>query len=266
MLSYESALKLRKDIIAGRYAAPTTFEVVDPKLVRPKRSISKTIQPDDFCNEQWDEEAFEDNFYDEYYEEEDVTPDYFRNCAVLDTTYFCDSDWDVNLPSAPLFQGSPYSAKDLARFLLSFKARHLKVGDGILANMVAIMATFLPPGNPLTQCLPERPSTYLLLKTLDNLAHFKTQLRCLKIDSCLKKCMGFYGINSDLNFCSICGACRWKLCTSTCYEGGLQLCDHTTSPKQCIYYNVVQDRLVKLLKSDLKNLFHYHHHRAGIEL
>jgi hypothetical protein len=183
----------------------------------------------------------------------------------LNTTYHIDKDIVGNIPSLPLFRGSPYKAKDLARFLLSFKARHLKVGDGILANVVAMLATFLPNDNAFKKLLPNKTSIYMLLKAVDNVACFHTNLRTLKIHYCTKKCMGFYGPNADINFCSMCDVCRWKSCTRMCFgESNEKLCVHNLNPKKCLYYNVVQDRLVKLLKSDLKNLFEYESHRAGM--
>jgi len=109
------------------------------------------------------------------------------------------SNWTplfLNLPIyltlQPLFRGSKYSAKDLARFLLSFKAQHLKVGDDIFANIVAMTATFLPPDNLFNSRLPQTTSTYSFLKIWENLAAYDTNLRCLQIDVCVKKCMGYY--------------------------------------------------------------------------
>lgn len=266
MLSYEEALARKRDLMAGHYKAPKPFGVVDPKLERPKRKKLKLATSASSLEDQlWDEHAFVDDFYPDDSEEADVVPDYFHSCDVLDTTYSSDNNMAADYPSLPLFRGSTYTGKDLARFLLSFKARHLKIGDGILANIVAIMATFLPNDNVLKKCLPEKTSTYFLLKSLDNLASFKTYLRCLKIDCCPsnKKCMGFYGDNANLNFCLTCGTCRWKLCTDLCYENDVKTCEHLQTPRESLYYNVVQDRLVKLLKSDLKNLFNYDFHRAG---
>jgi hypothetical protein len=205
-----------------------------------------------------------DSFYEEDDGEEDVAPDYFHSCELLVTSYPIDKVMSADVPIRPLFQGSQYMAKDLARFILSFKARHLKVGDGILANVVAMMATFLPEDNAFKQLLPSKTTIYLLLKTLDNIAQFKTSLRTLKIDYCSNKCMGFYDINSTLNFCRVCGESRWKLCSNNCFEiNGEQRCHHSLTPRKLLYYNVVQDRLVKLLKSDLKNLFEYDVLRAG---
>ena len=169
-----------------------------------------------------------------------------------------------NVASKPLFEGGVHSAKDLARFLLSLKARHMKIGDGILGNIVGIMATFLPRGNIFEKDLPNRPSLYFLLKTLDNLASYKSQLRTLKINCCVRKCMGYYNDNVLDNFCMVCHSCRWKNCIRDCYgERGEKLCEHLQTPFNNLYYNVVQDRLVKLLKSDLRNLFQYQEYRAG---
>jgi hypothetical protein len=219
----------------------------------------------------WDDGGYVDDLYylddeggDVDDEDQDVAPNYFKDCNLLVTTYADDNSMENGLPMRPLFEGSAHSAKDLARFLLAFKARHLKVGDGMLANIVAIMATFLPAENSVKACLPTETSTYFLLKTLDNLASFKTELRTLKIDCCVKKCMGFYAANYDLDFCLVCGGCRWKLCNRDCFgEDGDKTCAHDQRPRQVIYYNVIQDRLVKLLKSDLKKLFDYPAHRAG---
>lgn len=257
-MNYEEIQQVRRDIIAGLYTAPKPYACVLPEPQRRKRIASEVPLLEDG----WDEGAFQDDFYDEG-PECDVAPGYFDSCKLLDTTFFRSDDMDATESNSPLFRGSIYSAKDLARFLLSFKARHLKVGDGILANIVAMMATFLPVDNLFKKWLPDNTSTYLLLKTLDNMAAFTTNLRCLKIDCCVRKCVGFYGDNADLNFCSICGACRWKLCTPACYTEDAKTCDHLQTPQQTVYYNVIQDRLVKLLKSDLKNMFNYQQNRAG---
>lgn len=269
-MDYNAIQKLKRDMDAGLYTAPQPFPVIDLMELRQVQSAKRQRKmiPNENMNctiEEWYEEGFVDDFYgDADGEEEDVSPDYFHSCDQLITEYYCDENVDDSYTSRPLFQGSKYSGKDLARFLLSFKARYLKIGDGILANIVAIMATFLPENNTLRKCLPKNTSTYLLLKTLDNLAHFKTNLRCLKVACCVNKCMGYYGPNSHLNFCSVCNECRWKLCTQECFDDDDEkLCEHNLTPNKVLYYNVVQDRLVKLLKSDLKNLFNYEFHRAG---
>jgi hypothetical protein len=260
-MNYEEIQDLRRRVTAGVCAAPSHNQTI--VLVQP-RGPRVRVRPA-LPNDDWDEAGFCDNFYsdEDENEDQDVAPNYFKHCNRLVTTYPEDNSMK-DLPTRPLFPGSAFSAKDLARFLLAFKARHLKVGDGMLANIVATMATFLPAENSLAACLPTETSTYFLLKTLDNLASFKTDLRTLKIDCCVKKCMGFYAANYDLNFCVVCGGCRWKLCTEACFgQHGEKVCNHDQRPKEVIYYNVVQDRLVKLLKSDLKKLFDYPEHRAG---
>ena len=267
-MDYEAIQTVRRNILAGLYAAPHPFDV-GPPLKRQRRKRRTEAPP---AQDMWNEEAFQDHFYDSDGDdvEEDVVPDYFHDCDQLVTTYADNAVVEHELLAMkPLFHGSMYSAKDLARFLLSFKARHLKVGDNILANIVAILATFLPIDNVFKGCLPTQTSTYFLLKSLDNLASYKTSLRTLKIHCCVKKCTGYYGDNKDANFCEECDECRWKLCSPDCYEDGedgnvTKLCRHEQNPRAVLYYNVVQDRLVKLLKSDLSKLFDYHEHRGGM--
>jgi hypothetical protein len=262
-MSFETIQALKRDILAGRYVAPPepSFNSRD---IRPQRRIrlKKVAVVDE---EEWAEEAYNDDFYEENTAcEDDVVPEYFGQCDQLVTSYPEDHLMEEGLSNRPLYRGCTHTSKDLARFLLSFKARHLKVGDGILANIVGILATFLPPDNSIKSSLLHSTSTYYLLKTLDNLASYKTMLRTLKVDCCPKKCMGFYGDNKDLNRCNVCEESRWKLCTKACYsEDDEKLCDHAQRPRQVVYYNVVQDRLVKLLKSDVKNLFDYQSHRGG---
>lgn len=203
-MNYHQIQQLKRDLDAGLYTAPQPFPVVDLNTLREENKNKKRRivfkDPESSTTDDWYDEGFIDHFYDNTdANEEDVTPDYFSACGQLLTDYFCDDNIDHMVTSKPLFRGSKYCGKDLARFLLSFKARYLKVGDGILANIVAIMATFLPEENTLRECLPQKPSTYYLLKALDNLAYFKTSLRCLKIDCCVGKCMGFYAGNSHLN-------------------------------------------------------------------
>jgi len=270
-MEYERLQHLRRELLSGRIQAPHAFPVDDPFVPEPrKRRRREEIIEDEnrVRGQEWQDEAFVDDFYDDPDAEDenaqlDVVPDYFSNCEQLVTSYSSSSNYE-DLASAPLFAGSQHLGKDLARFLLSFKARHLKIGDVLLAHMVGLMATFLPEGNTLQRVLPQRTSTYHLLKSLDNLAAYKSSLRTLKIHVCIKKCMGYYGVNSNLNVCSVCNECRWKQCLPACYtDEGVKLCDHLQSPRDTLYYNVVQDRLVKLLKSDLKNLFNYQQHRAG---
>ena len=266
--SFNVIQQLKRDIIAGRYCAPHAPRRGPDNPKSRKRKLE--VVPG------WNnEEAYFDNFYGnngdndlQDLEEgftEDCVPNYFHDCEQLLTNYSkMNFNTEDDIPSRPLYEGSQHSAKDLARFLLSFKARHLKVGDGIIANVFSVLATFLPPDNTLEKYLPRNPTTYYILKTLDNLASYSSGLRTLKIHVCVNNCMGYYAQNSGLNFCTKCGACRWKLCSSICYdETGAKNCSHSQNPVQTIYYNIVQDRLVKLLKSDLKLLFYYDTHRTG---
>ena len=273
-MEHERLQIIRRELLSGRVVAQHAIPI-DPfvpegrKRRRREEILADERRVEERVQGNWHEEGFIDDFYDEedadiVNAELDVVPDYFESCDILVTSYAASSDGADNVASMPLFPGSAYLSKDLARFLLSLKARHLKIGDGVLAHIVGAMATFLPKGNTLATSLPEKTSTYFLLKTLDNLAAYKSNLRTLKIHVCIKKCMGFYNNNAALNVCTVCNECRWKECLPDCYaEDGEKLCDHQQSPRDTLYYNVVQDRLVKLLKSGLRNLFNYQHHRAG---
>jgi hypothetical protein len=262
MITRDEIRKLRRDVESGLVTVPQ-FPNVVPRPSNKRFRREKVAKPVCMIGD-WNDEAYHDNFYDDNCVELDVAPDYFSTCEQLVTTYADNLGMDKAVPSQPLFRGSGYTSKDLARFLLSFRARHMKVGDGILANMVAMLATFLPPDNSFKSLLSDKPTIYTLLKALDNLAEFKTGLRTLKINSCVNKCMGFYAEHLRLNSCQMCGESRWKHCASDCYGvSDERICSHALAPRCSLYYNVVQDRLVKLLKSDIKNLFNYDYHRAG---
>lgn len=265
-MDYETIIRIQKDILAGKYRAPDGPIPEGPCRLGRKRKLADVVE--------WDEDAFVDNFYNENFdecggiednEERDVAPDYFKECELLVTSFSTANDIDSNVAGEVLYKGSLYTGKDLARFLLAFKARHVTVGDGLFANIVGILATFMPSSNILIKSLPKTPSIYFLLKAIDNLASYKSELRTLTIDTCPNKCMGFYSGTKLLNFCNNCGFCRWKICNDDCYDEvtSEKLCQHLQRPKLQLFYNVVQDRLVKLLKSDLKNLFDYEEHRAG---
>ena len=252
-MEHERLQIIRRELLSGRVVAQHAIPL-DPfvpegrKRRRREEILADERRVEELAQGIWHEEGFLDDFYDEEDAENanaelDVVPDYFEECETLVTSYAATSD-GADLATLPLFPGSAYLSKDLARFLLSLKARHLKIGDGILAHIVGAMATFLPKGNTFQTSLPEKTSTYYLLKTLDNLAAYKSNLRTLKIHVCIRKCMGFYNDNADLNVCAVCSECRWKECLPDCYsEGGEKLCEHQQSPRDTLYYNVVQDRL-----------------------
>ena len=46
-----------------------------------------------------------------------------------------------------LFEGSEHKASDFARYILHFKSQNLKLGDFMTAELVGIMASFLPRGD-----------------------------------------------------------------------------------------------------------------------
>jgi hypothetical protein len=209
----------------------------------------------------WDERGYAHDSSFNFDEYDDSLCDAFQNEALLDVGFCKD---DTIMPNSPLFMGSSSTGKDLARYLLSLKATHLKMGDGVFSSMVGMVAQFLPAGNLLQRILKKHPSEYFLLKCIDNLAAFETQLRTIIVDVCINGCVVFYKENKDINFCPKCRACRWKLCLPSCFQNEECICNHRRTTKRRLYYNVVKDRLVKLLTSDLKNLMSYAKHLPGM--
>jgi hypothetical protein len=158
-------------------------------------------------------------------DEEDNALDLFPENELLVTSYGEDKNMDDEFPLTPLFIGSDYTAKNLARFLFALKARHRKMGDGMFASIVGMVATFLPHHNVLQKVLDENSSQYFLLKSIDNLAQFDDILHTVKVHCCIKGCHAFYRDKALLNFCPKCHECRWKQCDANCYEDGQKVSD-----------------------------------------
>jgi hypothetical protein len=119
----------------------------------------------------------------------------------------------------------------------------------------------LPPVNALVPLLLSRPTMYQSLKLIQNLAHLPSDLRTYKVDMCKKGCHPFHEDSVNNNFCSICKNCRWKHCGRGCYQAGIKLCQHAKISARVFYYLPIRDRLLKLLNSDLKNMFQYEKYR-----
>ena len=111
--------------------------------------------------------------------------------------------------------------------------------------------------------LKENCSKYYLSKAIDNLADINITLRTVIVHTCIKGCISYYRDKAYLNFCPECAECRWKQCTENCYTNDLKTCDHSQSPCRKLYYNVVKDRLLKVLRSDLRRLLQYEEYMAG---
>jgi hypothetical protein len=114
------------------------------------------------------------------------------------------------------------------------------------------------PDNIFKQCLGEAPSTYQLLQVMQNLADMTDNLRTFKFDTCPDGCLPFYRDDKLLNCCSQCDKPRWKHCTDECFdEEGVKLCDHAKISSRVVYYMSIEDRMRKLLNSDVQMMLKY---------
>jgi hypothetical protein len=128
MLNYGDIEDVRRRILEGQYDNKRILPVTPP-IGQQKRKKNMRHEPTAVNMGDWFEDAFFDDLYDPNDDdaEVDVAPDYFRDCEMLHTSYAVDTDMEEGVPSKPLYKGSSYTAKDLARFLLAFKARNMKV-------------------------------------------------------------------------------------------------------------------------------------------
>ena len=104
----------------------------------------------------------------------------------------------------------------------------------------------------------QQPSTYKLLQCLYNMADMQNTLRTFKFDTCVDGCTPFFKDTVLVHQCISCNKPRWKSCKNTCVDGeGDKICRHPATPVRSVYYMPVEDRLRKLLRSDIRNLFKY---------
>ena len=117
----------RQRILSGQYDAVRLLPLTPPKGRHKRKRVEPPKANAVVDDGDWYEEAFFDEFYGSDDDNGDVAPNYFGECELLVTSYAADSEMGDGVPSGALFKGSNYSAKDLARFLLAFKARNMKV-------------------------------------------------------------------------------------------------------------------------------------------
>ena len=194
-MNYEEIMRVARDINEGR------FDTERSVRRRFNNELIHENTADDLpLLRPWDERGFHDSDF----QPDDYDPTLIESMQDAEqfTTGYGPNQYVV--PGNSIYKGSLHSGKDMARYLLAVKARHLKMGDGVFASVVGIMATFLPRGNVLQTILKENPSEYFLLKCIDNLSDLNVELRCIQVDVCEKGCMLFHKDKKDLNFCSEC--------------------------------------------------------------
>jgi hypothetical protein len=188
--------------------------------------------------------------------------DDFGNHLTL-TTFHCHRDEEqVAAGLLPLFPDSPFSLKDMCRFLLFMKCQNSVIGDRLLASWFGMFPVFLPLQHSLLPMLRKEPSMYDLLKLCKNLGDIPQDMRTFLVNMCANGCHPFWKDTAHSNFCSKCGGCRWKSCNIACYDvDHNKVCQHTQTPVRSFYYMPMRDRIEKLLNSDLNNMFLYEKYR-----
>jgi hypothetical protein len=74
-------------------------------------------------------------------------------------------------------------------------------------------------GNSFQACLKDKPPTsYNLLKALDNAADFNLNLRTFVIDVCENGCVAFFKETINDVCCKQCKKFRWNFCNEECND------------------------------------------------
>jgi hypothetical protein len=120
--------------------------------------------------------------------------------------------------------------KSLCRYLLYIKSTH-NLGDIAFSSIVGSIISFLPNNNKLANYVGENPSTYNVINAVEKLSNLKKCCRVLKFQSCDH------------------GKCIIPLTGMSC--------NHPKIKNKSLYYLPIRDRIMSLLKSDIKNLLFY---------
>ena len=195
------------------------------------------------------------------YEEEEAPPCYAGARPLKGKGYELPDIFKGNIA---VFEGSQHGGKDLGRRLLAFKASHHHLGDYGFAELVGIMATYLPRGNLLQQVLnvQSAPTEYKINGCIKGLAELEeSSCRVLEFETCANGCQCF----GDNVVCDKCGGCRYKNCTGECFnEANEKVCGHLLKAVRMLYYLPVGDRIKRLLMSDAKRFLEYDMYRYAM--
>ncbi len=169
--------------------------------------------------------------------------------------------WSLD-PKLPLYPGSTHSTQDLCRYFLAMK-HSLGLGEVDFSIIIGSVISFLPPNNGLCSVITSSPTRYKLMQAVHVFAAFRNTMRTLKFHTCLKGCATFL---TGQHFCDHCHECRWRHCSMACFEEDdegelIANCYHHQKPTTTLYYLPLRDRMMALLKSDLKNFFNYDTYR-----
>ena len=148
---------------------------------------------------------------------------------------------DIPMFNEPLYEGANFSLEDLLLILELIKCSN-NFGDTNESIILGLLGSFLPKGNLIHKLLSDTTgSIFYFQKLLKRGATGFDRCSIHKIILCSKGCSAFVGGNRFSVRCSICNEITIDININTKY----------------MYYLPLKDRLIKLLLSDLRNLFHY---------
>jgi hypothetical protein len=254
---------------------PTYFEEISAAFQTGLYNHGGSTQVDDGDNEDigWHEPHQEQN--------EEIEPFDFQ----VSTSCF-EFSFDQSATSTPLCDGSPYSAKDVCRFLLHMKNCNAVIGDRLFASIVGSIAALLPEGNVSRSHVSHIPSMYNILKLVSQYADLPRDVKVLKIPVCKNGCRSFRKDIAGHNCCPDCGTVRWECWSQECLSANGQLqCKHEKKVSgekdflfmphiymfmtgyvllcrimhyigRSLFYLSVRERITKLLRSTLHNMFY----------
>jgi hypothetical protein len=219
------------------------FDLVDDEsfVSKQNQSLGETFSLFDNYPFEDNDESVISNIHTNDSPPENENNDYFREYCKSGSSYpFIRSSSSANT-NPPLYLGSDHTLLDFSEALLNLKKQFSShIGDRLMAGIVGICATMLPPNNILRERLKKSKSVYtvnqLLLRTVSD--GIKSELSCHTFFKCQSGCMSFSGVNANRDTCRICGSSK--------------------ETAKLYYYLPVSGRLTHLLQSSLlKGLFEY---------
>jgi hypothetical protein len=148
---------------------------------------------------------------------------------------------EIPMFNEPLYEGANFSLEDLLLILELIKCSN-NFGDTNESIILGLLGSFLPKGNLIYKLLSETSgSIFYFQKLLKRGATGFDKCSIHKIILCSKGCSAFVGAKQYNSRCSTCFEITTDININTKY----------------MYYLPLKDRLIKLLLSDLRNLFHY---------
>ena len=164
--------------------------------------------------------------------------DYYLKGSIIIQSNISGSNSKIDLD---LYPGSNLKLVDLVLVLEMLKSTN-NLGDTNEAIILGLLASFLPENNEIKIYLSQTSSSIYHFQKLIKSTHCHLQKSSVhKIHMCSCKTVAYCGPNRLLIRCPKCNLRKDKLDDETCF----------------FYYLPLKDRLIRLLCSDLKNLFYY---------